>query len=106
MSTVEERVIGLTIDAITNTNLLHGVSSDTTIERCKELLVGIESIHERADVEEVIGQVLEIVGHEYYLVPKVSIGLKGEFIENLQPENTIAQSLAELWNSVSSEEPL
>jgi hypothetical protein len=106
MSTVEERTIGLTIDSVTNTNLLHGVSLDTTMSRCKELLVGIESIHERADVEEVIGQVLEIVGHEYYLVPKVGVGHEGEFIENPEPENTIIRSLAELWNSVSSEEPL
>lgn len=89
-------------ELIKNTNLLHGVSLDTTMERCKELLVGIESIHERADTADVIGDVLEIVSHEYYLIPKVSISEKGEFIENAIPDNAIAQSLSELWSAVSN----
>lgn len=94
----------MTVDneLIKNTNLLHGVSLDTTMERCKELLVGIESIHEQADTAEVIGNVLEIVSHEYYLIPKVTIGVKGEFIENTVPDNAIAQSLSELWSAVSN----
>lgn len=94
----------MTVDneLIKNTNLLHGVSLDTTMERCKGLLVGIESIHEQADTAEVIGNVLEIVSHEYYLIPKVTIGEKGEFIENTVPDNVIAQSLSELWSAVSN----
>lgn len=102
MSTVEERVITLELDTITNTNLLHSVSLDTTMERCKELLVGIESIHERAETADVIGQVLEVVSHEYYLVPKIAVDQEGAFIENPVPENALTQSLSELWTSVSN----
>lgn len=87
---------------IKNTNLPHDVSLDTTMERCKALLVGIENIHEQADTADVIGDVLEIISHEYYLVPKVSIGEKGEFIENTIPDKTITQSLSELWSVVSN----
>lgn len=102
MSSVEERVITLELDTVTNDNLFHGVSLDTTMSRCKELLVGIESLHELADTNEVIGQVLEIVSHEYHLVPKISRDVKGNFIENPVPENALTQSLAELWTTVSN----
>lgn len=98
MSTVEERV--LLKEMAVNT----GATLPTVIERCLEVYenADLSPPVERDEIANVIGQVLEVVSHEYHLVPKVTVDLEGAFIENPAPENAITQSLAELWTTVSN----
>ena len=86
--------------------LLDYASATNTVDRLKELLVGIESIHERSDTQEVIEQTLVIVQENFYLVPKVSVGDIVGVIEHDRPEEAITEPLYELWNFVSSECPV
>lgn len=98
MSTVEERVL-LKEMPVNNIGKL-----STVIERCLEVYenADLSPPVERDEIANVIGQVLEVVSHEYYLVPKIAVDQEGVFIENPVPENALTQSLSELWTSVSN----
>lgn len=76
-------------------------SADEVMGRCQELLVGYNSIHERADHAETISLTLGIVQDAFYLTPKV-YDLMGTFVDVPDLGSSYKGSLSELWEQVSS----
>lgn len=72
------------------------------IGRCEELVFGITDEANRELVTNTIGQVLEIVSHEFYLVPKLAVGEDQEPVEREAPADALDESLAALWTAVSN----
>lgn len=100
MSTVEERVL------LHEMALYNGIKPPTAIERCRELFNVSLTDREHDLLVDAVGSVLEIVQHEYHLVPKVIyLDLVDQLFEVEEPEHTLHESLAELWTAVGSEAP-
>lgn len=76
-------------------------STDETLGRCQELLVGYTSIHEQADHAETISLTLGIVQDAFYLIPKV-YDLQGISVDVPRPRTALTESISELWDQVTS----
>jgi hypothetical protein len=87
--------------------LYNGIRPPHVIERCRELFNVSLTDREHDLLVANVRSVLEIVQHEYHLVPKaIYLDLVDQLFEVEEPEHTIHESLAELWTAVGSDTPV
>lgn len=89
---------------MTDLTLVQNSSIADTMVKCSEMLVGVESIHERADTQEIIDITLDAIQENFWLIPKVTLNAEGEPVLLEEPIDAIPDFLKEIWNAFTNEE--
>lgn len=89
---------------MTDLTLVQNSSIANTMVKCSEMLVGVESIHERADTQEIIDITLEAIQENFWLIPKVTLSPEGEPVLLEEPIDAIPEILKEIWNAFTNED--
>lgn len=88
---------------MTDLTIVQNSSIANTMVRCSELLIGIESIHERADAQEVIDIAFKEIQENFWLVPKVTVSETDEIVMSEKPISAIPEILSDIWLKFTDE---